>query len=358
MISSNRKKNRFLKSNLTGPTSVSVIIATYNEENAIRKKLETLLSVVPRGFYEIIVVDSGSIDDTRKIVSEYANKGVILLAQEKRLGKANALNLALKKAKGEIIVLSDANSEFSPDSINALVEKFDSETGAVLPRFMPSGKMNLWDRIFYWLHNSYKSLESKADSVFVVFGELFAFRKDLINSIDERTAADDLEIAVSIRKKNFKIKYVPNVVVKEKIPDNRREIKTQKVRHILGILQVMTKNIDLLWNSKYGSYGLLIFPTHFIQMTIGPILFFLSIALLLINVIAFALIFLNPLLIIAFSAMALVLFTLMYKQSNKVRNVTSFFYDFIALQIYVIMAVFSLARKRDDHVWEKISSTR
>ena len=171
-----------LESNLTGYTSVSVIIATYNEENAIRKKLETLLSVVPRGFYEIIVVDSGSIDDTRKIVSEYANKGVILLAQEKRLGKANALNLALKKAKGEIIVLSDANSEFSPDSINALVEKFDSETGAVLPRFMPSGKMNLWDRIFYWLHNSYKSLESKADSVFVVFGELFAFRKDLINS--------------------------------------------------------------------------------------------------------------------------------------------------------------------------------
>jgi len=359
LLLSSIRKRKHLELNPKTSKNVSVVIATYNEESSIRKKLESLLAVAfSYGSYEIIVVDSGSIDNTRGIVTEYANKGVVLLEQEKRLGKANAINFALTRAKGDIIVMSDANSEFTPGSVNALVKKFDGETGAVLPRFMPSSKMNLWDRIFYWVHHTYKSLESRTDSVFVVFGELFAFRKDLISSIDERTAADDLEIAVTIRKRNFKIKYAPNIIVKEKLPDNRREVKTQKVRHILGILQVMTKNIDLFWNPKYGLYGLLIFPTHFLQMTIGPFLCFLVTGLFCMNIVKFAMMLLNPIFIIVLLAIVAVLFAFLYHASSKVRHVTSFFYDFFALQVYVIIAVLSLTKKRDDHVWEKISSTR
>jgi len=354
------RKNKNLNFNRTGDSKrVSMIIATYNEENVIRRKIESLLSVTyPRDSYEIIVVDSGSLDNTRAIVSEYTQKGVILLEQKERLGKASALNFALSRAKGEIIILSDANSEFSPDSIPALVDKFDSETGAVLPTFLPNGRLSLWNRAFYWLHHTYKALESRADSVFVVFGELFAFRKDLISSIDERTAADDLEIAVTIRKKNFKVKYAPNVVVKEKLPTNRREIKTQTVRHTLGILQVMTKNINLLFNPKYGFYSLLIFPTHFLQLTIGPFLFFLAIGLLCFKIVEFALIFMNPLYLIVLLTIAAVLFSFLYFQSEKAKQIASFFYYFFAFQVYVIIAVVSLIKKRDDHIWAKMSSNR
>lgn len=354
------RKNKNLKFNQTSaPKRVSLIIATYNEENAIRHKIESLLLVTyPRDSYEIIVVDSGSDDNTRAIVSEYIPKGVILLEQKERLGKASALNFALSRAKGEIIILSDANSEFSPDSISALVEKFDSETGAVLPQFLPKGKLTLWNRAFYWLHHTYKALESRADSVLIVFGELFAFRKDLISSIDERTAADDLEIAVTIRKKNFKIKYASNVVVKEKLPTDRSEIKTQTVRHTLGILQVMAKNINLFFNPKYGAYSLLIFPTHFLQLTIGPFLFFLATGLLCFKIVEFVLVFMAPLYLIVLSALALVLFSFLYFQSEKAKHIASFFYFFFAFQVYLIMAVVSLIKKRDDHLWAKMSSNR
>lgn len=356
LFSFSRKKRTC--SNLFPSKSVSVIVATYNEERVIRQKLETLLSVdFPERSYEIIVVDSGSIDNTRAIVSEYINRGVILLEQEKRLGKASALNFALTKAKGDIIIISDANSEFSPTAINTIIKNFESDTGAVLPRFMPTGTLRLWDKVFYWLHHIYKKLESDADSVFIVFGELFAFRRDLINKIDEQTAADDLEIAINIRMKNFKVKYVPDVVVKEKLPVSRPEIKTQKVRHILGILQVMKKHINLLWNPKYGLYGMLIFPVHFMQMTIGPLLCFGVIGLFTMSVVSFAFIFLNTVFFIALFAI-FTFFIVIYKQSTTVRNIVLFLFDFISLQIYVIMAILDLIKRKDAHIWEKICSTR
>lgn len=358
LVSLSYKKKR-LSLNTVSPASVSVIIATYNEERVIRQKLESLLSAdLPRDSYEVIVVDSGSVDNTKAIVSEYTNKGVILLEQAKRLGKANALNFALAKARGEIIVISDANSEFTPTSINTLVKNFEKGIGAVLPRFMPSGEMNLWNNVFYWFHHIYKKLESDIDSVFIVFGELFAFRKDLINKIDERVAADDLEIAMNIRKQNFKIKYAPEVVVKEKLPASRRETKTQKVRHILGIMQVMIKNFDLFFNPKYGLYGLLIFPIHFLQMTVGPFLCFMALFLFSVNVSYFAFNFFSPSSIVALFVMAVILLSILYYRSMNLRKIVLFFFDFFSLQVYAIIALIDLIKRKDAHIWEKISSTR
>jgi len=261
--------------------SLSVIVPTYNEATVIRAKLESLTAAsYPKEKLEIIVVDSGSTDGTQRIVEEYRKKGVIVQKQEKRMGKANAINFALQKANGDIIVLTDANSQFSSEALNTLVQKFDENTGAVLPRYVPDGKLSYWDEVFHELHHVYKSLESDADSVFIVFGELFAFRKELMERIDEDAAADDLEIALTIRKEGYRIKYSPDVEVREKLPSKQKEVRIQKTRRIFGIVQAMMNNFHFFLNPKYGIYGLLIFPTHFLQMTVGPFLVFVSLGFL------------------------------------------------------------------------------
>lgn len=338
-----------------GLPSLSVVVPTFNEATVIRAKLEGLTQVsYPREKCEIIVVDSGSTDGTQRIVEEYG-KGVILRKQEKRMGKANAINFALQEARGDLIVLTDANAEFSPGTLRKLVQKFDENTGAVLPRYVPDGKLSYWDRVFNEFHHVYKSLESGADSVFIVFGELFAFRRDLIEGIDEDAASDDLEIALSIRKKGYNIRYSPDAEVKEKVPSAQKEVRIQKTRRIFGIVQAMINNFDFFLNPRYGIYGLLIFPTHFIQMTLGPFLVFASLVLLLAKLyLLFASLLLLPIVLLVSSLALLIL----YFSVGFVKNVVSLVYNFLATEAFMIMALVNLARGKKYSVWEKIASTR
>ena len=357
LISSFSNQTRVCNKKMFTPRT-SIIVATYNEETVIRKKLENLLAVTyPRRIIEIIIVDSGSADHTREIVREYKGKGVILIEQPERLGKASAINLALERAKGEIIVLSDANSEFQSDSLEKLLRHFDDETGAVLPRFVPSGSLSVWDKIFYGFHHVYKNLESMTDSVFIVFGEMFAFRKSLVTSINEKAVADDLDIAMIIRKKQFRIKYAPNVAVKEKVPVNAKDVRIQKTRHVFGILQTMIKNIDLFGNSKFGYYGRLIFPIHFIQLTIGPFLIFAEVFLLVLELLITLIVFSNSILFVSLLSICLFCFVSIILFRKTIRIFSSFI-GFLIVQLSILSALFNFARKKDDHIWQKISSTR
>jgi len=336
--------------------SLSVIVPTYNEVAAIKAKLESLTATsYPKEKCEIIVVDSGSTDGTQEIVEEYKERGVILRKQEERMGKASAINFALQKANGDIIALTDANAEFSPEALSKLVQRFDKNTGAVLPRYVPDGKLSYWDKAFHELHHVYKSLESDADSVFIVFGELFAFRKELIERIDEDAAADDLETALTIRKKGYRIKYSPNVEVKEKVPSRLKEIKIQKTRRIFGIVQAMMNNFHFFLNPRYGIYGLLIFPTHFLQMTLGPFLVFASLILLIVGL---CLIPVSLQLVGTVLLVSSFVFFILYFSVGFVKKAVSLGYNFLATEAFMIIALVNLVRGKKYGVWEKIASTR
>lgn len=335
---------------------VSILVPTYNEEAVIESKIRNLLRLdYPKKMYEILIVDSGSQDGTLAIAGKYANDGVTVLKQEKRRGKASAINFGLEVAKGEIIVITDANAEFEPTALSGLIDTFNDNVGAALPRLTPSGKLGLWDRLFYKMHHVYKRLESEVDSVFIVFGELFAFRRALIDKIDENVASDDLEIAFNVRRKGKKIKYVPNVEVIEKIPSSNKETRVQRTRRAFGIIQVMNKNRNILFNSKFGFYGSVIFPVHFVQLTILPFLIFFLLGFYLFLILSFitGLIYAEPLwfavLLILFSASLLL---------AKIRQIFLIGFNFMLTQFHIILALIDVFRGKSYRLWEKASSTR
>jgi cellulose synthase/poly-beta-1,6-N-acetylglucosamine synthase-like glycosyltransferase len=335
---------------------ISVIVPTYNEGLVISSKLESLIGTpYPKDLCEIIVVDSGSTDNTCEIVTKFRDKGVTLLKQEKRLGKASAINFALKQANGEIMFISDANAKFQPTLLSEMIKEFDETTGAVLPRLIPSGKLSLWDMLFYKVHHIYKTLESNSDSVFLVFGELFAFRKALVPRIDEDVASDDLAIAFIVRRRNYKIRYAPDLKVVENIPSSAEETNVQRRRRAFGIIQVMKKNIDLLFNPKYRSYGLIIFPTHFMQMTVQP---FLTFCLLLAFIMKILVLipFMNQMVIAYF--LILVFFSLLFFTLTKAKQIVLVGYNFLVTQFSIILALFDLMRGKSYRIWKKVSSTR
>ena len=194
--------------------SVSLLIAAYNEQNTIKAKLENVLALdYPSEKLQIIVAADGSSDDTLKIVKAYSNQGVELSYEPKRRGKMSAINRAIPLAKHDIVVFSDANNTYLPETLLELVKPFtDSRVGAV------SGSKNLVDSgdalnqadSLYWRYESFiKMQETRLGSCTGVSGEILAIRTNLFQAPPDWIINDDFFIAMSILRQGYTVVYAP-----------------------------------------------------------------------------------------------------------------------------------------------------
>ena len=113
--------------------SVTLLIAAHNEQAVISKKLENALNLdYPRERLQILVAADGSDDRTPDIVKTYASQGIGLSYQPVRHGKMAAIKRAVPLAQGEILIFSDANNMYDPETIRELTKPFcNPEVGAV-----------------------------------------------------------------------------------------------------------------------------------------------------------------------------------------------------------------------------------
>ena len=101
---------------------VSIIVPAYNEEQNIREILRMLMDVeqvLPS--MEVIVIDDGSTDGTVEEVAKFSSR-VRLIKHEKNFGKGAALATGFDEATGEVVVVQDADLEYSPYDIPRLVK--------------------------------------------------------------------------------------------------------------------------------------------------------------------------------------------------------------------------------------------
>lgn len=104
---------------------LSIIIPVYNEEKTIEQILERVAKVkVPNGIgKEIIVVDDGSTDKTKKVLSEsqIPNPKFQILKHQKNQGKGAAVRSGLKVATGDFVIIQDADLEYNPKDYEKLL---------------------------------------------------------------------------------------------------------------------------------------------------------------------------------------------------------------------------------------------
>ena len=100
---------------------LSVIIPVYNEHATIKEIVERVKSVEPKD-KEIIIVDDGSTDGTREILKSLRSDRVRVILHEKNTGKGGAVRTGLAAAKGDIVMLQDADLEYDPKEIAALIK--------------------------------------------------------------------------------------------------------------------------------------------------------------------------------------------------------------------------------------------
>ncbi len=185
---------------------VSIIIASYNEEKYIRQKLDSFLcSDEWIDSSEIIVVSGGSTDSTNNILSEYKqNPNVKLIFEKTQISKIAAVNLAVKKAKHELLVFSDCRQKMQKGSVRQLINNFNNpEIGTVTATLIDGEKKSKVS--FRNLLNFIAHCESKSGSCLNVFGALYAQRKSIFREIPNDLLFDDLFVVVStiVQKKRL-----------------------------------------------------------------------------------------------------------------------------------------------------------
>ncbi|MEO6807889.1 MAG: glycosyltransferase family 2 protein, partial [Isosphaeraceae bacterium] len=252
---------------------VALVLAAYNEEAVIEDRLRNALAMdYPAEKYEVIVGSDGSTDRTADLVRQFADRGVRLLDHAQNRGKATVLNAAVAEVRGEIVLLSDANTHIDSAAARHLVRWFaDPRVGAVVGRLVlvdPATGRNA-DGL-YWKYETFlKCCEGRLGALLGANGAIYALRRDLYVPIPPGTIVDDFVIPLLAKlRTGCRIIYdCEAVAVEETAPDVGAEFH-RRARIGAGGFQ----SIGMLWRLLDPRRGWVAFTflSHKILRWFGP----------------------------------------------------------------------------------------
>lgn len=227
---------------------VSLIIAAHNEEDVIEERIRNALAMdYPCNLLEIVIALDGCDDGTAAIVHRYEGERVRLLDYPQRRGKSAVLNAAISELGGEIVLLSDANTEIDRNAARRLVRWFKHpQVGVVCGRLIlddPRTGRNV-DSL-YWKYETFlKRCEGRLGALLGANGAIYAIRKKLFQPIPRQTIVDDFVIPLATKlRSDCTIIYDHSAVAYEETPANVRSEFRRRTRIGAGGFQ----SIGLLW---------------------------------------------------------------------------------------------------------------
>jgi len=268
---------------------VSVLIPAYNEIDCIEATIRNKLSKnYPHDKLEIIVISDESTDGTDECVEALSQEDnrVSLIRQEPRRGKAAGLNLAIKHAKGEIIVFSDANSIYDSDAVAHMTESFSDEsvgyiTGELNYSISGNAASEHGSDAYMKFENIVRKLETGYYSIIGVNGGVDAIRKELYKDIPPDLITDFV-LPLHVTDQGKRVIFDPRIKCYERPNEDVSAEFRMRVRVALRALRglVYMKRLMNPFNNFKISFSLI---SHKFIRFLGPvfmIIAFLSNAML------------------------------------------------------------------------------
>jgi cellulose synthase/poly-beta-1,6-N-acetylglucosamine synthase-like glycosyltransferase len=273
-----------------GPVTpkLSVLVAAFDEEEAIRARIANVLACAyPPGALEVIVASDGSTDRTVELASAVDGERVRVLDLPRR-GKAPALASAAARATGEVLVFTDANTQFRRDALARLAFNFaDAAVGGVVGHTRydvvveadSSGK----GEDLYWRYDTWlKGLESRTGSVVSAHGGIYAIRRELFRPVEDLAVTDDFAISTAVVEQGYRLVFEPSAIGTERtMADGGSEFR-RRVRLMTRGMRGVILRRRLLNPARHGFYAIALLSRKVVRRLLPlafPPILVLSVAL-------------------------------------------------------------------------------
>ena len=303
---------------------ISVLVPAYNESATIVDNTRNLLSL-DFGNYEVIVVNDGSKDNTLDLLkdafrliqidqpykrsiptqqiralyrsAEYPN---LVVVDKENGGKADALNAGINVSMYPVFVSIDADSILERSSLAKIIYSFMIDpkcvaVGGIIRIASGCEIVNGELREINMSNNPLLMLQTneylrafltgrigfhKMGMLLIISGAFGAFNKQLVidaGGYTPRCIGEDMELVVKLHqhmlkgKRVYSIKFLPDPVCWTQPPDTLGDLKKQRKRWHIGLIDTLMRHRDMAFNPDYGRVGIFCLPYFWIFELIGPV---------------------------------------------------------------------------------------
>lgn len=247
------------------PQSFSIVFCAYNEEDVLEQKLDNIAEIVaayPDNAIDVLAYNDCSADRTGEILR---SRPQLLTAFEgkERAGKSTGMNTIIGAAKGEIVVLTDANVQLDRGVLDAFADVFsDPEVGVGCGHLIYTNENTTTAKVgtSYWKYEEWlKTLETETGSTIGADGSLFAIRRELFRQVPS-DIIDDFFTSISILCDGYRSVRVENAIAYERSVEESAQEYRRKVRiacrafNCFRLLRPRLRKLSMLNRYKYASH--------------------------------------------------------------------------------------------------------
>ena len=249
---------------LKQPPMVSILVPAHNEGRVLAKTVQALMAFdYPANRYELIVINDNSSDDSAAVLAQlqtaYSGRALTVINTDAKTGgrgKSNALNIGLKRARGSLISIYDADNTPETGALRALVATLmrDEQVGAVIGKFRTRNKLatiltrfiNIETLAFQWMAQAGRQQLFK---LCTIPGTKYVIRRSVLTAVggwDVQALAEDTEISFRLYQLGYRIQFQPQAVTWEQEPQTLDVWFRQRTRWVKDNIYVVLKNLPLL----------------------------------------------------------------------------------------------------------------
>jgi biofilm PGA synthesis N-glycosyltransferase PgaC len=259
---------------------LTILVAAYNEKNTIVETIHSIALQAYPGPLEVIVINDGSKDNTADLVREQLplHPWLRLIDLEKNIGKANALNAALKDASYSLVATVDADSWLFRNALTNIVERYFQDplntravAGAVMVRNSRTSWMTRaqeWD--YFQGIAAIKRVQSLYQGTMVAQGAFSLYDKATLVKAGgwPDCVGEDIVLSWSFLKMGYRIGHCEDALLFTNAPGTLSQFSKQRQRWSRGMIEAFKQHPGILLQPRLSTtfvYWNLLFP--FLDLT-------------------------------------------------------------------------------------------
>jgi cellulose synthase/poly-beta-1,6-N-acetylglucosamine synthase-like glycosyltransferase len=317
------ESRHLLLSSTLSPT-ISILAPAFNEEATIEGSLRALLALQYPNL-ELIVISDGSRDNTVQVLIDRFDLVPVKTIYEQRVktkpvcslyrsstypalvvvdkengGKADALNVGLSFAKGELVCAMDADTLIEADGLQRMVRPFlyatdvvatggtirvvngsEVKFGRVIKTRVPTNALAGIQVVEYLRAFLFGRLGwNRLGGNIIISGAFGLFRRESVLSAGgylHDTVGEDMELVLRLKRISYerggpgRIAFVPDPVAWTEVPESLKVLGRQRDRWHRGLADVLWRHRRMAFNPRYGVTGVVVYPYYALVELLAPV---------------------------------------------------------------------------------------